>query len=138
MLPAGGTAAPENCPSNDFRMSADGSECVCKPGLYPVGRQCKQCEPGYMCPEGRLVQCPAHYYQPASQATSCLQCGSTGDENGFYACNRRGFLLQFCDPLVAGSQNQSLQGNCRPCQQCRRPYVVNSEDKNLVGCYRDD
>jgi hypothetical protein len=118
-------------------MSEDGSACVCKPGLYPVGSGCKQCETGHMCPKGELVRCPMHHYQPATEATSCLQCGSTGDENGFFACNRRGHLLQFCDPAVPSSQNQSLALNCRPCNQCRRAYVI-STDPSQVGCYRDD
>ncbi len=118
-------------------MSADGSECVCRPGLYSLDGRCKQCETGHMCPEGKLVPCAMHHYQPATGATSCLQCGSTGDENGFFACNQRGYLLQFCDPALPSSQNQTLVQNCRPCQRCRRPYVP-SKDPNLVGCYRDD
>lgn len=134
---AGGSEPPVNCPSKEFRMSEDGSACVCKPGLYAIGSSCKQCEAGHMCPNGTLVPCPMHYYQPATEATSCLQCGSTGDESGFYACNRRGYMLQFCDPARPSSQNQSLPRNCVPCHQCRRAYIMD-QDAQLVGCYRDN
>lgn len=119
-------------------MSRDGSQCVCKPGLHPVGGSCVPCPAGFMCPDGALVQCPRHYYQPSAGATSCLQCGSTGDDNGFYAsCGRRGYMLRFCDPNHPGTQDRPLTSNCVPCNQCSRPYVFSS-DPNMVECYRDN
>lgn len=119
-------------------MSADGSQCLCRPGMYPVGDACVPCLAGHMCPNGTLVQCPKHYYQPATEATSCLQCGSTGDENGFYAlCGRRGYMLRFCDPAQPTTQDRPLTSNCVPCNQCKRPYVA-STDPNMVECYRDN
>ncbi len=133
----GGDSPPENCISQNFRMSPDGSECVCNAGLYPSGLDCVPCEPGYMCPNGTRVQCPIHYYQPATGATSCLRCGSTGDADGFFKCNRQGYLLQFCDPAVPNSQSGELARKCVPCNQCRRAYAAFFEP-NLVGCYRDN
>jgi len=127
---------PQNCINKNFRMSPDGSECVCSAGLYPSGPDCVPCEAGYMCPNGTKVQCPIHYYQPATGATSCLQCGSTGDDNGFFRCDRRGYLLQFCDPARPGSQTKDLMRQCVQCNQCRRAYASNA-DPYLVGCYRD-
>ena len=118
-------------------MSPDGSECACNPGMYPSGLDCLPCEPGYMCPNGTKVQCPIHYYQPATSATSCLRCGSSGDDNGFFKCGRQGYLLQFCDPAVRNSQNSDLLRMCVPCNQCRRAYAA-LEGVGLVGCYRDN
>ncbi len=134
---AGLADPPSNCPAGEFRASPDGSECVCKPGYYPSGLDCVACLPGHMCPNGTLVRCPLHYYQQATQATSCIRCGSTGDANGFFRCPRRGFQLQFCDPAKPETQNQDLAGLCVQCSQCKRGYA--SDDiAGLVGCYRDD
>lgn len=134
---SGGDSPPENCLNSNFRMSPDGSQCACNPGMYASGPDCVPCEPGYMCPNGTRVQCPLHFYQPASGATSCLQCGSTGDDNGFFKCNKRGYLLQFCDPAVPSSQTGELIRRCVQCSRCRRAYAATT-DPNLVGCYRDD
>lgn len=118
-------------------MSPDGSECLCQPGMHPTPSGCMPCEAGHMCPNGTRLQCPMHTYQPAQGATSCLRCGSTGDENGYFRCDRRGFMLQYCDPSRPGSQNNDLIRNCVPCHRCTRAYAA-IMDPNLVGCYRDD
>ena len=94
-----------------------------------------------MCPNGTKVQCDKHYYQPAQGATSCLTCGTRGDKNSFFKCNRQGRLLKFCDPSVSGTQDKDLQENCVICSQCRRIYTEDSsvaEDTKLVDCYRDN
>ena len=134
---AGKDAPPVNCLSDEFRTSPDGSECACRAGMFPSGEGCVPCEPGHMCPNGTMLQCPMHTYQPASGATSCLRCGSSGDDNGYFRCDRRGFMLQFCDPARPSTQINDLMRNCVPCQRCRRAYAAIS-DSNLVGCYRDD
>lgn len=90
-----------------------------------------------MCPNGTKVPCPRHYYQPATGATSCLLCASSGDDNGFFRCDRRGFLLPFCDPANPSSQTSNLMRQCVQCTRCRRAYASNS-DPNVVDCYRDD
>ena len=118
-------------------MSPDGSQCVCKPGWYPLGPDCVPCDAGYMCPNGTRVQCPKHYYQPATQATSCLRCATTGDGDGFFRCNRNGHQLQYCDPDVRNTQDRDLFALCVPCQQCRRYYATTNTDPNLLWCYRD-
>ena len=130
---------PENCKSTNFKMSADGSQCACKPGLYPSDMDCMPCPAGHMCPNGTKVPCNQHYYQPAEGATSCLQCGTSGDRNSFFKCVRKGTLLRFCDPARPDTQDRDLQANCVPCNQCRRDYTDSavSVDPNLSQCYRD-
>jgi len=134
---AGGNEPPRECLSRNFQQSADGSRCVCTPGMYPVGLDCVLCPVGYMCPNGTRVQCPMHYHQPAEGATSCVKCSTTGDRNGFYKCWREGRLLQFCDPAVAGTQDKDLQLNCVPCNQCSRFYTGETS-VDLRECYRDN
>jgi len=133
----GGKLPPAQCPDG-LLQSADGAECVCKPGWYPdTPTTCKLCEPGYKCAGGMREQCPAHYYQAASGTTECFACNSLGTRFGFYRCTVRGQLLKFCTPGVNGTQNRPLQQNCIPCNQCRRAYS-NTEDGLLTECYRDN
>lgn len=134
---AGGTEPPQECVSRNFEQSADGANCVCKPGMYPQGLDCVPCPAGFMCPSGLAEPCPMHHYQPALGATSCLQCSTTGDSNGFFRCVQRGRLLKFCDPGVSGTQNRALDLNCVPCNQCKRIYAEDTAG-DLNECYRDN
>ncbi len=138
---AGGDLAPVDCPSDGFRMSSNGADCVCKPGWFPDGGDCMPCPVGHMCPNGTKVKCIKHYYQPAMGATSCLMCGTRGDANSFFKCIRQGRLLRFCDPAVDGTQDRDLQENCILCSQCRRAYtdvLPIMEDSRMSDCYRDN
>ena len=134
----GGKSPPTECTSRSFEQSADGSQCVCKAGMYPVGEDCVLCPVGYMCPGGLAVQCPMHYYQTAQGATSCDKCSTTGNANGFYKCVQRGRMLKFCDPAVAGTQDKDLDLNCVPCNQCQRAYTGDTGTADLHMCYRDN
>lgn len=137
----GGTSPPENCPNKDFIQSEDGSECVCKPGFYPVNATyCAKCLKGHQCSKGKLEQCPKHYYQPKEGMVECLKCVDSATDNGFYGnCLQQGYLLKVCDPSVPGTQDQELYTQCVPCNQCRRAFLVSNmePDPNLVFCYRD-
>lgn len=136
----GGKSAPQNCPSPEFRMSTDGTQCVCKPRFYQSPTNPKVCVPcpvGHMCPDGLLVKCPIHHFQAATESTSCDRCTTTGDANGYFTnCLTRGSLLQYCDPAVANTQDQPLEQLCLPCNQCRRAYTQAVNDPNLRNCYR--
>lgn len=136
---AGGTAPPENCRSRNFMRSPDSTECACKAGLFPSGMDCMPCPAGHMCPNGTKLPCNKHFYQPADGATSCLQCGTSGDQNSFFRCIRKGTLLRFCDPDRPSTQDRDLMSNCVPCQQCRRSYTdsASQADPKLSQCYRD-
>ena len=133
----GGSEPPVNCISKNFEQSADGSRCACKPGMYPVNMDCLPCLAGHMCPNGTLVTCPMHYHQPATMATSCLLCATTGDRNGFFNGCPRGKLLQFCDPVNPESQSRALSQNCLPCNQCKRAYTNDIPMQDQYECYRD-
>lgn len=134
----GGADPPRNCISENFKQSADGAKCVCLPGMYPVEQECMPCLAGHMCPNGTLVACPMHYYQPAMQATSCLLCATTGDKNGFFQGCQRGKLLRFCDPVYPESQSRALSQNCLPCNQCKRAYTNDIPMQDQYECYRDN
>jgi hypothetical protein len=105
--------------------------------MYPFDAGCIPCEPGYMCPIGLRVQCPKHYYQPAAGATSCMLCASSGDDGGFFKCDRKGYMLPFCDPARAGSQISNPLSLCISCNRCRRAYA-SYLDPIMQDCYRDD
>ena len=139
-LLAGGKSAPQNCPSAAFERSANGSECVCRPGNYQSPTQadaCIPCPAGSMCPNGVLEKCPIHYYQASTGKTYCEPCSTTGDANGYFKnCLVRGQQLQYCDPAVANTQNVPLTQLCVACNQCRRPYTQAAYDPNQRNCYR--
>ena len=136
---AGGASAPVNCPNNNFRQSADGSACVCKPGYYPVSQTtCARCLKGHRCPDGALEQCPIHYYQPEEGQVECRRCVESASDSGYYSqCLVRGELLRFCDPAVPGTQDRALETQCIPCNQCLRPYASTEGDTSQSRCYRD-
>lgn len=78
-----------------------------------------------------------HYYQPEMGQTACRRCVDSTSDTGFYPyCLARGHQLKFCDPNVAGTQDRELEQNCIPCNQCKRPYVLN-EAAGQSRCYRD-
>ena len=134
----GGASPPENCLTPEFTTSADGSQCACKPRYYQdTPTTCKLCPKGHMCPEGVLVKCPIHYYQPSEGATECLACNSLGTASGFFRCTTRGYLLKVCSPAIPGTQDAPLNQNCVPCNQCRRAYA-NTEDSLQSECYREN
>jgi hypothetical protein len=129
----GGDDPPRNCPSLDYRSSQDYTKCVCMPGFYESSpAKCAACPPGHMCPQGEKIMCPQHTYQPAWQATACLNCVPGGTKDGIYSACGAGKQLAWCQPGKA----DDVSTNCVACSRCKRPYLPASADQ--VDCYRSN
>lgn len=130
----GGDRAPVNC-RDDMVHSKDYTSCVCATGTYDAGEPtCTPCPPGFYCRDGVKNQCPDHTYQPNYEASECLPCVGSLDGNGVYGQCGEGRQLEWCLQSAPGTQNRLLPQNCRPCHQCRKPFITPSDGQ--VGCYR--
>jgi hypothetical protein len=122
-------AAPRNCPSSDYKSSADYTKCVCKAGFYEQPGECVPCPAGHWCLEGVKTPCPLHTYQSATGATACLACSSTGDKDGIFSGCPPSMQRKWCLP-------GSSQPECVPCTRCRKAYLTRTGPDEQVECYK--
>lgn len=119
---------PVLCPAPFLGSNANHTFCACPPGTFIVGgaQSCEPCPPGYMCPEGVMVECPDNFYQDKSGSSMCIPCLFEGGFSN--ACELSGRKLRRC---VGQYKSQKL--TCVYCNACRHPYET--ESAGVEDCY---